>query len=125
MEKVAVYYTSKINKEEFDRLNLLRIDEWCKKNNYEYTLFIDKVKNRNITKNRLEMNKLKEELEKGTFNKVVIRSIRNLSNDSFFISDFITFIEKNNCKLISMDGFTPLHINLYEIFKNIKEEKER
>ncbi len=126
MEKVAVYYTSKINSEN-SKLDLFRIDEWCKKNNYDYTLFVDEVKSRNITKNRLEMNRLKNELEKGAFKKVIISNLTNLSNDMIFNLNFITFIERNNSMLIILDGFDPRKIKPFynKNFKNIEEERER
>ena len=127
MEKIAVYYVSKIDKEHSAELDLIKIENYCKENSYDYTLYIDKVKSRKIITGRNSLDKLKEDIKNGMFSKILITNLTNVSRDTNFNLNFITFAEDNECKIVSMDKFDPHQYKSFidNVLKKIKEEKER
>lgn len=127
MEKVAVYYVSKIDKEHSSELDLIKIEDYCKENNYDYTLYIDRVKSRKITIGRNSLDNLKEDIENGKFSKIIITNLTNVSRDTNFNLELISFAEDNECKIVSMDKFDPHQYKSFidNVLKKIKEEKER
>lgn len=139
MKSVAVYYTYKVNSDSSNKdEDLKQIDLWCRKRNYNYTLYIDEVLNRNDNENRLSMKELKRDIQRNYYSSVIIFNMHNLSRDFLFCTNFINFARNYNCKVLSVDG-----VNLYsytdfveklskalykknkEKVKKLKEEKER
>lgn len=128
MEKVAVYYTQKISDEKSNNYYLDIINNWCKNNNYDYDLFVDKVKSRKMINNRIELERLKKDISNKVYKKIIITDLTNISRDMNFNLDFISFVEKNNCKMFSIDGFNPHKIKKFHdevVKKCIEEELER
>ena len=74
-----------------------------------------------------EDNKLKEDIENGKFSKILITNLTNVSRDTNFNLEFISFAEDNECKIVSMDKFDPHQYKSFidNVLKKIKEEKER
>lgn len=128
MEKVALYCTELINNN--DKINNLveTFIYMCKNRNknYDYTVFCDRVKSRNSTENRPKLEELKKDIKNNVYKKIIILNLKNLSRDTIFILDFISFIEKQNCKLISMDGIDPHKTkNFYDkAINDIKQNKK-
>ena len=113
MKSVAIYYTYKGNNDSFIKNNdLKQIELWCRKRNYNYTFYIDDIKNGNDIENRFSLNKLKRDIQRGYYSNIVIINLSNLSQDITFSLEFIDFALKYNCKVVSMDG-----INLYSYKK--------
>ena len=96
-------------------------------NNYDYTLYIDRVKSRKITIGRNSLEKLKEDIENGKFSKILITNLTNVSRDTNFNLELISFAEDNKCKIVSMDKFDPHQYKSFidNVLKKIKEERER
>ena len=122
IEKVAVYYVSKLDKEYSSELTLMKIKNYCKENDYDYTLYMDKVKSRRITTGRNELDKLKEDLKNGRFSKIIITDLSNICRDAKFNLELISFAEDNKCKIISMDNFDP---HQYKRFMEFIFEKNK
>lgn len=126
MEKVAVYASFKDQSKNSRSFVLKQLAEWCLLKNYDYTLYIDKVKNRIDVTNRKELKDLKDDIEQNIYSKVIVKDMSQLSRDTAFNLEFVNFLEENNCKIESIDGFD-LHLykNIVERFNKNKEEKER
>ena len=127
MEKVAVYFVQKIDKNSCCKINIKEIDNWCKKNNYDYFLYLDFVANGQNINERRAFTQLKEDLADGKFSKVIIKNIPNVSKDRNFIVDFVNYAEFSDCQIISMDKFNPHKYKdfIESITKKMKEELER
>lgn len=123
MEKVAVYYVSK-NNDDYSNLDFIKIEEYCKQNNYEYILYNDIVNDRNITEGRNELDKLKSDITNGIYSNILILSLTNVSKDVKFNLSFITYVEDNNCKIISIDKSDPHQYKKFidTMYKKLKEE---
>ena len=139
MKSVAVYYTYNANSDNSNKdEDLKQIDLWCKRRNYNYILYVDEIKNENDADSRLNMKKLKRDIQRRNFLNVIILNRYNLSKDFLFCTNFINFARNYNCKVISIDGtnlylYTDFVENiskaLYkknkENVKKLKEEIER
>lgn len=126
MEKVAVYASFKNQNRKSIDFILKQIADWCLMKNYDYTIYFDKVDNRLDLKNRKELNSLKDDIENNEYSKMVIKDISQLSRNAYQNMEFLKFVEDNNCKLESMDGFDlSLYKKIVERFKKNKEERER
>lgn len=123
MEKVAVYYVSLID-DDYSNLDFVKIEEYCKQNNYEYILYTDIVKDRNITEERNELDRLKRDITDGKYPKILISSLTNISKNVKFNLSFITYAEDNNCKIISIDKSDPHQYKKFidTMYKKLKEE---
>lgn len=123
MEKVAVYYVSLID-DDYSNLDFVKIEEYYKQNNYEYILYTDIVKDRNITEERNELDRLKRDITDGKYSKILISSLTNISKNVKFNLSFITYAEDNNCKIISIDKSDPHQYKKFidTMYKKLKEE---
>ena len=122
MEKVAVYASFKDQSRKSIDFFLNRVADWCLMNNYDYTLYFDKVKNR-LDLDRNELNKLKHDIQNGKYKKLIIKDMTNVSRNTTFNIEFLQFLDDNDCKVESMDG---IDLDLFKnIFNKNKEEKER
>lgn len=121
MEKTGIYVCIKNNLKP-----LLNVQAYCEKNNIdEYEIFIDKVKSKTDIKNRPAMEHLKSKIKKAEINHLIIDDISNLSREMSFNMDFISYLEKNKCKVSSTQGEAHLNfcVMLYkEMAKHSKEE---
>lgn len=125
MEKVAVYASFKNQNRKSIDFFLKRIADYCLMKNYDYTIYFDKVKNRNDL-DRKELNNLKEDIENKEYSKIIIRDITQLSRNTFYNMEFLKFLEDNDCKIESMDGTDlTLYKRIFDKFNKKKEEKER
>lgn len=124
MEKVAVYASFKKQGSESIDYTLKQLADYCLMQNYDYTIYFDKIKSR-LDVDRKELNSLMEDIEQNKYSKVIIKDIRHLSRDTIFNVNFVQLLEDHNCELESIDGmdFT-LYKDIFNGFKN-KEEKER
>ena len=124
MEKVAVYASFKKHSSEGIDFIMNQLSEYCLMRNYDYTIYLDKVKSR-LDVDRKELNSLIEDIKQNMYSKVIIRDIRHLSRDTIFNIKFLQLLEDNNCELESIDGMNyKLYKDIFNKFKN-KEEKER
>ena len=121
MEKIGIYVCIKNNLKP-----LLNVQTYCEKNNIdEYEIFIDKVKSKTDIKNRPAMEHLKSKIKKAEINHLIIDDISNLSREMSFNMNFISYLEKNKCKVSSTQGEAHLNfcVMLYkEMAKHSKEE---
>lgn len=126
MEKVAVYYTKKIDKEHSAQVNLFNIDKWCKEKNYDYILFLDEVKSRKMTTNRFKLEELKEAVKNGEYKKIIIPNLEAISRNPDFNLELIRFVEKYNCVIESMDKYNPHDFKKFvdEIYARLGKERE-
>lgn len=126
MEKIAVYYTFKIDKPNSCADELVKLANYCKENNYECCLYMDIVKSRKITTERNSLIRLKKDVESENFSKIVITSLTNISKDTNFNLEFISSAEENGCRIISIDNFDPHHYKSFidNVLKKLEEEKE-
>lgn len=126
MEKIAVYYTFKIDKPNSCADELVKLANYCKENNYECCLYMDIVKSRKITTERNSLIRLKNDIERENFSKIIITSLTNISRDTNFNLKFISLAEEKGCQIISMDKFDPHHYKSFidNILKKLEEEKE-
>lgn len=124
MEKVAVYYVKKVDEEHsnMSSIQLDKIDRWCNENNYKYALFVDEVKSRLDIENRESLDLLKEFVSKGVYSNIIIYNLPNISRNTKFNLDLISFAEDNNCRITSMDGFNS-H-KYFEFMRKILNEKK-
>ena len=126
MEKVAVYASFKKQSRKSIDFVLRKIADWCLVNNYDYTIYFDKVQERTNLKNRKELENLKEHIRQKRYSKVVVKNITQLSTTTDENIDFINFLLNNDCKIESMDNLDlTLYKKIIERFKNDKEERER
>ncbi len=126
MEKVAVYASFKKQSRKSIDFFLRKIADWCLVNNYDYTIYFDKVQERTNLKNRKELENLKEHIRQKRYSKVVVKNITQLSTNTDENIDFINFLLSNDCKIESMDNLDlTLYKKIIERFKNDKEERER
>ncbi|MCI9434915.1 MAG: recombinase family protein [Bacilli bacterium] len=127
MERVAVYYVEKINKEHSCNLDLRKIGNFCIENNYDYCLYVDIVKSRKIINNRKELKKLKKDIENRVYSKIIILNLSNISRNIDFNLELIRFAESYNCKIISTDKFDPHQYKNFidNVYKKINDDKER
>ena len=126
MEKVAVYASFKKQSRKSIDFFLRQIADWCLVNNYDYTIYFDKVQERTNLKNRKELENLKEHIRQKRYSKVVVKNITQLSTNTDENIDFINFLLSNDCKIESMDNLDlTLYKKIIERFKNDKEERER
>ena len=126
MEKVAVYASFKKQSRKSIDFFLRKIADWCLVNNYDYTIYFDKVQERTNLKNRKELENLKEHIRQKRYSKVVVKNITQLSTNTDENIDFINFLLNNDCKIESMDNLDlTLYKKIIERFKNDKEERER
>ena len=126
MEKVAVYASFKKQSRKSIDFFLRKIADWCLVNNYDYTIYFDKVQERTNLKNRKELENLKEHIRQKRYSKVVVKNITQLSTNTYENIDFINFLLSNDCKIESMDNLDlTLYKKIIERFKNDKEERER
>lgn len=124
MEKVAVYASFKNQNSKSIQPFLKLMADYCLMKNYDYTIYLDKVKSR-LDVDRKELNSLIEDIKQNMYSKVIIRDIRHLSRDTIFNIKFLQLLEDNNCELESIDGMNyKLYKDIFNKFKN-KEEKER
>ena len=124
MEKVAIYASCKNKSRDYIEFLLNQITDWCYSKNYDYTIFLDK-KEKNLN-NRSELNKLKKDIENHKYSKIIIKDIRHITRNLHYSMDFLDFLEKNNCKIESIDG---INLNTYkkiykQIINNIKNKEE-
>ena len=125
MEKVAVYASFKNQNSKSIETILKQIANWCLMKNYDYTIYFDKVKNR-LDLDRKELNSLKEDIENKEYSKVVIKDITQLSRNTIYNMEFLTFLDDNDCQIESMDGLDlTLYKEIFNRFSKKKEEKER
>lgn len=75
MEKVAVYASFKDQSKNSRSFVLKQLAEWCLLKNYDYTLYIDKVKNRIDVTNRKELKDLKDDIEQNIYSKVIVKDM--------------------------------------------------
>lgn len=126
MEKVAVYASFKKQSRKSIDFFLRKIADWCLVNNYDYTIYFDKVQERTNLKNRKELENLKEHIRQKRYSKVIVKNITQLSTNTDENIDFINFLLSNDCKIESMDNLDlTLYKKIIERFKNDKEERER
>lgn len=126
MEKVAVYASFKKQSRKSIDFSLRKIADWCLVNNYDYTIYFDKVQERTNLKNRKELENLKEHIRQKRYSKVIVKNITQLSTNTDENIDFINFLLSNDCKIESMDNLDlTLYKKIIERFKNDKEERER
>lgn len=125
MEKVAVYASFKNQNSKSIEYSLKQLANYCLMKNYDYTFYLDKVKNRSDL-NRKELNELKEDIKNKEYSKVVIKDITQLSKNTFSNIEFIQFLKDNDCQIESMDGLDlTLYKKIFDRFNKKKEEKER
>lgn len=125
MEKVAVYASFKNQNSKSIEYSLKQLANYCLMKNYDYTFYLDKVKNRSDL-NRKELNELKEDIKNKEYSKVVIKDITQLSKNTFSNVEFIQFLKDNDCQIESMDGLDlTLYKKIFDRFNKKKEEKER
>lgn len=125
MEKVAVYASFKNQNSKSIEYSLKQLANYCLMKNYDYTFYLDKVKNRSDL-NRKELNELKEDIKNKEYSKVVIKDITQLSKNTFSNIEFIQFLKDNDCQIESMDGLDlTLYKKIFDRFNEKKEEKER
>ncbi len=124
MEKVAIYASFKKNATNSISYFLKQLADWCLMKNYDYTIYFDKVENRVDLKNRKELNSLKEDIENKEYSKIIIKDLTHLSRDTFYNIEFLKFLDDNDCKIESMDGFNfDIYKAIYNKFSKNKEEK--
>lgn len=123
MEKVAGYLCFKDQGKNAISFNLKKMSDWCLLNNYDCSIYFDKVKS-HLDFNRKELDRLKEDIKNKKYSKVIIKDITNISRNTLFNVELLKFFEENNCEVISMDG---LNLKLYSTLnqKYSKEEKIR
>lgn len=125
MEKVAVYASFKNQNSKSIEYSLKQLANYCLMKNYDYTFYLDKVKNRSDL-NRKELNELKEDIKNKEYSKVVIKDITQLSRNTVYNMEFLKFLDDNNCQIESMDGLDlTLYKEIFNRFSKKKEEKER
>ena len=125
MEKVAVYASFKNQNSKSIEYSLKQLANYCLMKNYDYTFYLDKVKNRSDL-NRKELNELKEDIINKEYSKIVIKDITQLSRNTFYNVEFIKFLNDNNCQIECMDGLDlTLYKKIFDRFNEKKEEKER
>lgn len=71
-------------------------------NNYDYKLYVDIVKNNMDTNSRVELEKLKQDIESDIIDKVVVISLSNINRNHFILLDFMKFLKDNGCELESI-----------------------
>lgn len=122
MEKVAVYASFKNQNRKSIDFFLKQIADYCLMKNYDYTIYFDKVVDRQNL-NRKELNNLKDDIVSGKYSKIVIKDITQLSNNTIYNIKFLQFLDDNNCKIESMDGIDlTLYKRIFYKFNN-REEK--
>lgn len=99
MKKIAIYESYKTEKE----YSLLNIEQIYNVKNGEYLYYVDEIKSR-LDKNRPNLERLKKDIESGKIEQIIIKSLQQISRDTFYNLDFISFVEENNCKIICLDG---------------------
>ena len=125
MEKVAVYASFKNQNSKSIEYSLKQLANYCLMKNYDYTFYLDKVKNRSDL-NRKELNELKEDIANKEYSKIVIKDITQLSRNTFYNVEFIKFLNDNNCQIECIDGLDlTLYKKIFDRFNEKKEEKER
>ena len=89
-------YTSFKKKENISSRNckMKVITDYNLKNNYDYKLYFDIVKNNIDVQSRVALKKLKESIKNGNIKKVVVLSISNISKRTVDIINFLKFLEK-------------------------------
>lgn len=125
-------YTSFKKKENISSRNckMKVITDYNLKNNYDYKLYFDIVKNNIDVQSRVALKKLKESIKNGNIKKVVVLSISNISKRTVDIINFLKFLEKYNCSFESMKEGKICSKDLDNLFPeyseiNIKEEYTR
>ena len=114
MSKIAVYYVGKNNDEQKTKRDLKVIDEWCRRNGYDYKLYIDNVEHRKDIHNRKSLDKLKEKISEGIYDTIALMNLSNISRDIFFNARFIKYAYDNKCKVRCLDGTNPyVLVNFY------------
>ena len=129
MKKIAVYYVGVNDNIKQNNIDERKIDDWCIKNNFDYDLFKDYVNDYSDTKDRLSLKRLKRDIAYGDYNKVVILSLPNISNNIFFNAEFVRYVNSKRCKIISLDGTNPLLlvdfcISLLDEIENLEKERK-
>ena len=125
MEKVAIYSSFKEKNSDSIKTNLKRITDWCVLKNYDYTIYLDKVKNRISLLNRNELEELKQDIKDYRYTKVIIKDLTHLSRNTKHNIEFIKFLNDNNCEIEWIDGTDlKLYQTLIEIYENKKEEEK-
>lgn len=125
MEKVAIYSSFKEKNSDSIKTNLKRITDWCVLKNYDYTIYLDKVKNRISLLNRNELEELKQDIKDNRYTKVIIKDLTHLSRNTKHNIEFIKFLNDNNCEIECIDGTDlKLYQTLIEIYENRKEEEK-
>ena len=129
MRKIAVYYVGNNNNIRQNNIDEKKIDDWCTNNHYDYDLFKDYVSDYSDTKDRLSLSRLKRDIAYGDYDKVVILSLPNVSNNIFFNAEFVRYTNSKKCKIISLDGTNPLLlvdfcINLLDEIDELEKERK-
>lgn len=125
MEDVAIYASFKESNKTNKDLILNQIKKWCNYNNYNYTLYVDNIKNRNDL-DRVQLDVLKDDIEKGKYSKVIVKNMEQISRDLIYNFKFLEFLDDNSCKIEDING-TDLSCKsavLENIFEKIKKKKE-
>lgn len=125
-------YTSFKKKENISSRNckMKVISDYNLKNNYDYKLYFDIVKNNVDVQSRVALKNLKESIKKGSIKKVVVPSISNISRRTVDIINFLKFLEKYNCEFESIKEGKICLKDLNNLFPeyseiNVKEEYTR
>ena len=129
MRKIAVCYVGNNNNIRQNNVDEKKIDDWCTNNHYDYDLFKDYVSDYSDTKDRLSLNRLKTNIIYGDYDRIVILSLPNVSNNIFFNAEFVRYVHAHHCNLISLDGTNPLLlidfcIDLLDEIEKFDKERE-
>ena len=124
MEKVAIYASYKNENRDYIEFLLNQIKDWCYLKNYDYTIYLDK-REKNLN-NRSEFKKLKKDIENHKYSKIIIKDIRHITRNLHYSMDFLDFLERNNCKIESLNGEDlNTHLKIYkQIINNVKNKEE-
>lgn len=103
MAKVGNYISFKKKTNKSSRnYKIEQIANYNLMNNYDYKLYVDIVKNNMDTNSRVELEKLKQDIESGIIDKVVVISLSNINRNHFILLDFMKFLKDNACELESI-----------------------
>ena len=119
MEKVAVYASFKKQSRKSIDFFLRKIADWCLVNNYDYTIYFDKVQERTNLKNRKELENLKEHIRQKRYSKVIVKNITQLSTNTDENIDFINFLLYKGNIFLTIYSLNSLFISIKTTFKFI------
>lgn len=105
MEKVALYLTfKKKHDNRFRDSQMEYINNYCLNKKYDYDLYLDIVDNNLDVSRRKDLDRLKQKIEEQEYDKVLIKSMSNLSRNHLFCIDFIKFLRNNDCLLETVNN---------------------